>query len=138
MSFSPYEQDHASTLAQLTPQREGSVHPIRGSWVQVLPGAPEFKRFSTLQADAWPVCATFARPFIHRLGSSIVPFYHASAICNAQNRHSSDAIEHSIREAYEALDIGTGVVLGHRSRGMAEQSRARECKVVRRPGAAPR
>jgi hypothetical protein len=92
----------------------------RGSWVQVLPGAPPIQWVSTSKPDAWPVCATFARPFIHRLGSRIVPFCLVSAICTAQNRHSSDAIEYSIREAYEAPDIGTGVVLGHRSRGMAE------------------
>ena len=107
-------------MAQLV-DNNGAFDPTNQGVVGSSPaGRAKIQRLSTSKPDAWPVCATFARPFIHRLGSRIVPFCLISAICNAQNRHSSDAIEHSIREAYEAPDIGASVVLGHRSRGMAE------------------
>src|SRR5437660_2020537 len=41
-------------------------------------GRATFQWLSTSKPDAWSVCATFARPFIHRLGSRIAPFRVAS------------------------------------------------------------
>ena len=76
-----------------------------GSWQKPLPVChlrlETLQRLSTSKPDAWP-SARLLRDPLSRLGSRIVTFCHASAICNAQNRHSSDPIEHSIGEAYQA------------------------------------
>ena len=93
----------------------------RGSWVQILPGAPEFKHLDLQNQVLVPP----ARPLRDQLFTGAQDSRgNSSAIRDAQDRSGPHAIEHSVGKRHETPHIGARVELGHRPYGMAEQGTA--------------
>jgi len=92
----------------------------RGSWVQILPGAPAFKHLEYQNQ----VLRFLARPLRDWLSTGARVSSALLAVRDPQDCPRSNAIEYPIGEADETSHIGARVELWHRSHGVTEQGAA--------------